>query len=92
MSVARTLNEADAAKLKEAGQDVTAQKMELALLLIEADGRLEQYQSLPWDDFPPIFRWMSHAIVINDELRALFIEILRMPHGQRPTETQTDGT
>jgi len=72
------LNEVDAVKLREADEDVPAQKLALALLLIDADGRLEQFQGTPWTDLPPMFRWMAHKLLANDELRVRIVKVLRM--------------
>lgn len=80
----RMLNEIDAAKLNEADQDVTAQKMGLALQLLQADGRLDQYVGSRWADLPPMFRWMAHELLENAELRERMIRILE---GDRWTTT-----
>lgn len=74
----RVLNQADVARLKKADEEVPAQKLALALLLLDADGRLEQYEGSPWLDLPPMIRWMSHALLHNDELRVHVIKILKM--------------
>ena len=78
MPTKRMLNPVDAVKLAEADEDVPAQKLALALLLLDADGRLEQYELSPWTDLPPMIRWMAHALLHNDELRTRVIRILRM--------------
>jgi len=77
MNIRRSLNPIDAAKLAEADTDVPAQKFALALLLIDADGRLEQYAGSTWEDLPPMFRWMAHKFSEKRELRLRMIRILQ---------------
>lgn len=77
MSIKRMLNEADAVKLAEADKEVSAQKFALALQLLDADGRLDQYEGAVWTDLPPMIRWMAHKLLDDRDLRLRVIRSLQ---------------
>lgn len=79
MNIKRILHEADAVKLEAADENVSAQKFALALQLLDADGRLEQYEGAIWTDLPPMIRWMAHKLLDDRDLR---LRVIRSLQGQ----------
>jgi hypothetical protein len=77
VKMTRHLNQADSDKLEAADQDVSAVKIALALQLLDADGRLEQFEGHDWEDLPPMFRWMAHKLLNDRDLRLRIIQSLQ---------------